>query len=367
MREYSGTSSGISYRIEAPESLIFINSRHVYLRVRLTEEVSGEPISGVKIQSVLQVGAVQDTNEYRYTDADGRAVFDYAALLRMMTDNADKEMSNLDYGGTSFAAWQTAVVSMSLYIQGRRFFNARSQYFNGAHDIRHDWWKDRRRLKYWLNYPFTFDFPNQQGVIIQMPNGASKPIEVPSVNTDITALVRFNPESANITSDSTIITTDIGVAIVDGVTMGVENRVTLQVDRCQQSDDRCYLRWLGDHGEVFYWLFFKTEEHKKVDTETYHRAMVDDVFRGVNSNRLLDNGIIRDSEIVKTVDLYSEYMDREYYDYVSQIGSSPFVDMYMGGDKWQRVNVSDATYSQDMRGSDRAKKHRVSLTIEIGG
>ena len=59
-------------------------------------------------------------------------------------------------------------------------------------------------------------------------------------------------------------------------------------------------------------------------------------------------------------------LDGDYYDLVSSIGDSVAVDMYLGDNKWQRVNVADTTFTKDIKRSSRGKRNRIALTIQIG-
>ena len=378
----TGTALGKTYTTEVPDEVIFIYSKHVYFRAHI------EGGAGVQIRLTI---ASQDYSiihdEWRYADGEGRVTFDIARILQMLTDSRDNEMSALMYDANDNAPWNMPSWNISLTwnaeVESGVFQSVQlAQYFttfvlvNGAHDNAYDWRNTPRlnnpiRLKWWTDYPFTFDFINTDAISVNQ-NGTKEVREISKLPADsMYQMIRLNPAGLGITADrATIIPyTDIGLTIIDGeLYSNKRNVVVLDIDRCPRSDRKTYLRWLGSHGEVFYWLFDNVTEDISVKSETYSRAMADNEFRGLVTNRMRGNGLIRHSETTRTRTIATEYLDNGYYDIVQSVASSPCVDMLIGdGDKekWQRVNVSDASFSRSLKTADRAKRHRIVLTIEI--
>jgi hypothetical protein len=95
--------------------------------------------------------------------------------------------------------------------------------------------------------------------------------------------------------------------------------------------------------------------------------MVDDVFTdsGIARNNTRDNGIVKDISVTTTRTISTEYLDKCYYELVSSVAESPLVDMLIGSDRWQRINVADGSFSRSLKTADRAKRNRIVLTIEI--
>lgn len=369
MRQLQGTTGNWQYTAIVPEKAIFIYSRHTYAKINILN-LDGTAASALRVQGVVEYAGKQYTNEYRYTDSDGNVTFDFAAILQTAKNDRDKELTSITYDVRSFAPWQMGICSIRFYIGGVELRSAYSLYelINGAHDNAEDWWSNNRRLKWWTSYPFTFDFTNQEKVAITN-KGVQKELAVPYIETSmITLLVRFNAAAYLCPTGSTITIKNIshpGIAVENGIVVGKDNYVTLDVDRCPMSDRKTYLRWIGSHGEVFYWLFDNITESVEVKTETYRRTMVDDMFQGTATNLTRDNGIIRDCSAVKTRSIATEMLDGDYYDLVSSIGDSVAVDMYLGDNKWQRVNVADATFKKDIKRSSKGKRNRIALTIQI--
>lgn len=369
MRQYQGQIGNYQYTAIIPEKTVFIYSRHTYAKLNI-RDLNGTAAAGVRVQGVVDYAGNQYTNEYRYTDNDGNVTFDFAAILQTAKNDRDKELTSITYDVTTFAPWQMGICSIRFYIGSAELRSAYSLYelINGAHDNMQDWWNKDRRLKWWTAYPFTFDFTNQERVALIEKSGLQREMAVPYIETSMSSLlVRFNaailrPSSGQVTIKNLSYP---GIAVEDGIVIGTDNVVTLDIDRCPMSDRKTYLRWLGSHGEVFYWLFDNITESVEVKTETFRRTMVDDMFQGTATNFTRDNGIVRDCSAVKTRSIATEMLDGEYYDLVSSIGDSVAVDMYLGDNKWQRVNVADATFTKDLKFSLRGKRNRIALTIQI--
>lgn len=382
MQTINGKVGIYAYEIEQPEELIFAYSRHVYIRARITSD--NIPVQGLNVRLIITDNDKHlSLDERRYTDSDGRVTFDIARILQVMTDNREEEMSSLMYDANDFALWAMKLVSINIAIDTGMSSIALPSLFpshiiaNGAHDNARDWWNNTTRenplrLKWWVSYPFTYDQINTEAVRVSQ-NGSWSIHNVQKADSNNPLqLVRFNPYGLGITADRALIANinANGLSVIDGVvyTSNKRNFVQLDIDRCSRSDRKTYLRWLGGHGEVFYWLFDNITEDVSVKSETYQRAMVDDTFRGLVTNKMRDNGVIKDSTATRTRTIATEYLDNGYYDIVQSVASSPYVDMFIGSEdneKWQRVNVADGSFSRSMKMADRAKRNRIVLTIEI--
>lgn len=384
MRTITGTFGVYNFEAVMPEEIMFIYSRHVYTYLKITDS-DGNGVAGLRIQSVL-MGANSNTNEYRYTDSNGIVRFDVARLLQTLTNNRYEELGRIEYRTDMFTTWNTAVYSLRFYLSGQIITGTQSQYVNGAHFNADDWWANTRRMKWWRGYPFTFDFVNTSQVRMRVDNETEQTITIPSTDSSLKLLNRVNPEFTGVTSAKRLIfkaniekqysrafssafsiyETQAGWAIIEGIVDDtVQNTVVLDIDDCQQIEGRTYLRWLGRHGEVFYWLFFDKSETQAVKSTIYTRP-VSDMFAGSQTNRTLDNGEVKDIEKTRSRTIFTEPIDDIYYSYVSQIIDSPYVDMYLGDNKWQRVSVVDASYTQSLKGTDRQKRHRLTININIG-
>lgn len=373
----TGTALGKTYTTEIPDEVIFIYSKHVYFRAQIE--------GGAGVQIRLNIASQDNSishDELRYADSEGRVTFDIARVLQILTDSREKETSALMYDANDNTPWNMPSWNISFIWNADTMSVQLSQLFttfvlvNGAHDNAYDWRNTPRvenatRLKWWAEYPFTMDFINTDKIDVRQ-HGVREVIDIVKLPADsVYQMIRLNPVGLNITADRATIlpNANIGLTIIDGVLYdNKRNVVMLDVDRCPRSDRKTYLRWLGSHGEVFYWLFDNVTEDISVKSETYSRAMTDNEFRGLVTNRMRGNGQIRHSERTRIRTIATEYLDNGYYDIVQSVASSPCVDMLIGdgnSEKWQRVNVGDASFSRSLKTADRAKRHRIVLTIEI--
>lgn len=385
MKILTGTFGTSIYRAVMPESIMFIYSKHIYTYLRLVD-AEGNGIAGLKIQSVIQGGGGMNAGEYRYTDADGLVRFDIARLLQMMTDNREDEMTDVSYRTDACTSWKTGVYSLRFYISGAVVLESRSQYVNGSHFNAVDWWGNERRLKWWSGYPFTFDFVNTNKVSVSIDNAIKKVVSIPSNASTMLLFNRVNPLSLvsraehvveimsemsadyarAFTSPFSTYENKDGDVVVDGMTdMSVDVNVRLEVDNCPARKDCTYLRWLGRHGELFYWLFNNLEETTQTKSDVYVTGS-EGLFYGNDTNKIIRNGAVKDVVKTKTKTIYTEPLKACYYDYVVQMAESPYVDMYMGDNRWQRVIVQDGSVARTLKGSGKAKQHQISFTIEIG-
>ena len=394
MKTAIGYIDGIgNYEVTTPEEAIFIYSRHVYCSVRVTGD--NAPLSGLKIILSI-VDTLNNTlhKEYRYTDAEGRVTFDVARTLQTITNDREKEMSSLMYDYNDNAIWAMRQVKFQLVIEKDTTWHMLTTPYefitliNGSHDNAYNWnvhdnIDKAMRLKAWRNYPFTIDMGNVDRVYWKtIPNTTSSPstwlkqfvvkseseVSYQMIRYNITGLMDRYPTAQRIfvrtdkTNGETLSITDGKVTVYNITYYSVE------LAEAPSGGRATYLRWLGKHGEVFYWLFDNITEDISVKSDTYARTMTDDTFRGLVTNRMRDNGIIKDSTTTRTRTIATDFLDKDYFELVASIAESPYVDILIGeeeNEKWQRVLVADGSFSRSMKVADRAKRNRISLTIEI--
>lgn len=372
MRTTTGTyGNGGSYTLEYPEMMSFIYSPHVFVRMTLAD-ADGNAVAGVRLQCVLTGGGGTNTNNFRYTDGNGSAVFDIARTLQVMIGNREEEM--LQPYATH--AWKQYMYAVDIYSGSSRIVRVYVETANGSDRITDNWLSGQRRLKCWANYPFTIDMSNSDGLIVDTGDGFARRYAVVMAESSLVTQMVRRPLSEFLRDVGrqsyrwvkiTLPTDVAGVSFKDGVMMSSDNAVLVDIDRCQQDlDRRAYLRWMGRHGEIYYWLFFVNEKTYQTKTDVYRRPMTYDGYEGSDPlNRVLLNGEVRDSITEETISLYSELISAEHYAYARSVAFSPYVDMYLGDGKWQRVSVNDSTQSME-QGNEKAKRHRIALTIKTG-
>lgn len=380
MKIVNGQIGAYNYTTESPEELIFAYSKSVYFKANI-RDTSGNPSKGLKVKLSLDYNK-RYYNEYRYTDSNGDVVFNAARLLQSIKNDRDKELANVMYDANDYASWEMSEVFVSIAIDtGISSVGLSLPYLsyiliNGAHDNIRNWRDKRKRLRYWTNYPFTFDLPNVDYLVYKRINDAKwSSLSGFKVQTDLNYLfMRYTPykvfSSLAGTPNKVIISTqaNLGIMIKNGEITPTTNSCLLEVDRQERRSDKTYLRWLGSHGELFYWLFDNVTEEIAVKTDVYQRAIVDSEFTGLVTNKIRDNGLVRDSRQSVSRVITTDYLESEYFELVQSVAASPYVDMLVGeGDdeKWQRVNVADVTFQRPLRTAERAKNSRIVLSIQI--
>lgn len=352
-----------TYEVTSPEEIIFINNDFIPINVKITDS-EGKPASAMNIQSVVVIDRnIMITDLFQHTNAEGMTKFNIAGVLRAKAGSYDKELGELQYYDEATTEWLMPLVIIRLFAQGVEFFTSSRMYAaNGRHRNSINWWNTTRRLAYWEQLPFSLDLSKKTQILA---NG-----EIYNIKEMTTPLIRVNPRifrNSILNGRLELISmTDDGYAVIDGIIERVKDHVVLDIVSCDVDlERRCYLRWLGEHGEVFYWLFYNKTETEVIKSTIYTRAMTDDQYQGSDTNRYIDNGVIKDSDTTRTRSIYSGLLSDDYYDYVRQVVSSPCVDMYLGDNRWQRVKVEDGSVSKDMKMSGAMKRHRVTLTIQL--
>lgn len=392
MRVVTGQIADVyNYEAEFPDEIIFAYSKHILFKCRITNIADNTPAVGLKITFGIAL-----EEEYRYTNSNGEVMIDAARLIQIITNNREKELSSIMYDATDVTLWNMGRLYASFIMEYNQMF-----YFlgdalgftivNGAHDNAENWRvghtssRTAFRLQMWRKYPFTFDvgvgridynlwgdpltsspdFPIRKTPVVDVPLG----VEMQQIRITPEYLIEDRTHSK-----STMWVRPQSMLTMTGDTHGSTNTTNrsliykIEINECPRSDSKTYLRWLGKHGEVFYWLFDNISEDWNVKSDRYHKIIKDDTFKGLVTNKMRDNGVIRDAQVTKTRVLATELIDNHYYEIVRSIAESPYVDMLIGeeGDeKWQRINVADGSFSRSLKVIDRAKQHRITLTIEI--
>lgn len=209
-----------------------------------------------------------------------------------------------------------------------------------------------RHLTYFANYPFTLGvyctgatsikFGNNsrsisgQGVWNVVPNIAAGATEV--VVRDNNGTVR------NVTFDTTF-------DFTFHLSAGTNNQAiaTIKVDR--EANEGYYLRWLNRQGMWCYWLFKEGagKYQSAVDGEYWRNNIIAyDQSYGYQGGAVRYQSHNRQEVIPVCVPL----VDRETWQYLLDIISSPLVDLYTGMSngvaQWVSVNVQAGTTTRDM-------------------
>lgn len=230
------------------------------------------------------------------------------------------------------------------------------------------------RRRWFVNYPFTLDFYCRRGEMfdlvvdgVQRP-GVNFPQEQILSTTTASGYSRALLNVKELIDPFTIehafrLSQPFGyVSKNDVETEGILT-YNVEVDRTPaKAEKRVYLRWIDNQGRFCYWLFKDLGTSDAVAASSFVSA---DIINPVIYNGGMNRGTeVRQSFArTKTRTLGAKSVDRETFDFLLTLASSPFVDIFDGYDandvpQWHTVNVSAATIS-------KSTKPRQDFTIAV--
>lgn len=333
MRTATGTytvgTTTYKYEVTMPEAIVFTHSNHIYLKVKITD-TNDAAVSDHRIQ--ITTNPTWFGYEFRYTDANGELTVDMARVMQIITDNVKSEF-NIDYAN-AVTLCQSLVRNIQLYDKGVQFYNIRVEAFNGADSVGDCWMNTavngRRLLRWFKNYPFTFDMPNLNEVSLTVDEGTAAVTEWPQATAGarLYSMQRANPARINALSAATknfeVTTLWYAFDEVGVLQSNRGNTVRVEIDNRAYDKNTVYLRWLGEHGEIYYWPFYRFQQQRDIKLTKHKRAMISDLY---DDNGLLDTEYLNNSEETATLTVYSEFVDKTFFDMIMTIVRSPFVDM----------------------------------------
>lgn len=359
MRTTTGTytKGGVTYNytITYPNVIAFIYSRHLYATLTITD-TSDDPVVGRRIRFAM-VGS-----EFRDTDVNGEILIDMARLVQIATNNVRSEF-NLDYS-TPVVLWKSILRDFTFYDEEIAIATLYIDTYNGADDLGDCWLKttaaEPMRLRWFKNYPFTFDFPNVAQINLRKDGGDVAVVSWAQQSSGTNyAMQRVSASEVTALSSTTNVArlTANGWCYIDkyGALQSPQPyRLNLEVCDCDYDADKVYLRWLGKHGEIYYWMFNRHSEAEQVAHEKSLRAMIPN-WR--DTYGLLDSETVDNYDASKVLTVYSGKVDKHYYNILRSLVKSPIVDMLTSLDTittptWTRVAVDGGTYAETLKAPD---------------
>ena len=129
---------------------------------------------------------------------------------------------------------------------------------------------------------------------------------------------------------------------------GGKQSLLLRIDR-DDTESGIYLRWIDRHGFIRYWLFAAVEETREIASDlSFIRNNLDDYLYGYYG----DNGRRQGYDRTDSIKLCAPLVDRDTFDMLQDLASSPVVDMYLGGDwtqeedQWMSVTIKAGSYTK---------------------
>lgn len=217
-------------------------------------------------------------------------------------------------------------------------------------------WNGYRRLTWFTHYPFSFGIYLSElntKLLIGYEEAPSNLLEIPIRGmTDFNAdalpsgakywnIYDYDGEIQQGTFDDTF---DITFRLITGGNLSL----LLRIDR-DDTESGIYLRWIDRHGFVRYWLFTAGEETREIASDlSFIRNNLDDYLYGYYG----DNGRRQGYERTDSIKLCAPLVDRDTFDMLQDLASSPVVDMYLGGDwtqekdQWMSVTIKAGSYTK---------------------
>lgn len=213
-----------------------------------------------------------------------------------------------------------------------------------------------RRVCWFRNYPFIFGLYAEAGTSVlfgyeQAPHSAAQ------IGAD--SIYNFNTENLAQDAQFYVIYEYDGViqqATFDNtfdltfyLAQNVEQRPLLRIDVEDTADEGIYLRWIDRHGYWAHWLFKPGAEQRNVSalTEFSRNAFVNyDARYGWQRGAGRRQSMARADVVPLAVPL----VDKDTFDYLQDVTTSPVVEMFAGYEngvpKWVGVGIQPGTYTK---------------------
>lgn len=219
-------------------------------------------------------------------------------------------------------------------------------------------WNGYKRLTYFTNFPFSFGIYLSKAntkVLIGYEGAPNKLLEfsangILDFNADILPsgakywnIYDYDGKIEQGTFDNTF---DLTFCLA---TSGKQS-LLLRIDR-DDTESGIYLRWIDRHGFIRYWLFTQGEETREISSELSfirnNLAAYNELYGYVG-----DSGRRQGYDRTDTIKLCAPSVDRDTFDMLQDLTSSPVVDMYLGGDWrneediWSGVQIKAGSYTK---------------------
>lgn len=282
-------------------------------------------------------------------------IMDYREYVQALFDGIS--FGNLDYSRESQKSNLGATFNISVKVKNSdgsniAIFSYTTFYVWGAMRAG-ETWNGRKKLTWFTHFPFSFGiYMSEADDLLVYADGmiTSKLIELAGQGIyEITSKVlKAGAKSYSIKDyggkiqQATFDTTFDFTFYLKTSTMYTE----LAAIKTDNTEKGIYLRWVDRHGFYRYWLFTQGDESRAISSDTSflrnNLGEYDDTifgYLGANGRR---QGYGRED----TIPLCAPLVDSETFDFLQDLTSSPVVDMYLGGDKWQSVTIKAGTYTK---------------------
>ena len=203
-----------------------------------------------------------------------------------------------------------------------------------------------RDVRWWPAFPFTIGCYIATNGIAYLTDGTTQNLspgitEIAPNSASADTITAYTIEGGIIQSTFDM-TFDVTFQGAGGAVLGVAK---LHVCDC---DKGVYLRWINRHGFYAYWLFKEGASSRVISVEKdFQRtdyALYDDSFGfrdGSGTRQAMQRG--------DTLNACATLVNKQTFDYLQDLTTSPLVDMYMGQDEnddpiWMSVSIQNGTW-----------------------
>lgn len=217
-------------------------------------------------------------------------------------------------------------------------------------------WNGYKRITWFTHYPFTFGIYLSKlnaNLLIGYEGVPNNLLKIP-INGMVDFYAGILPSGAKYWNiydyDGEIQqgTFDNTFDLTFSLSTGGKQYLLLRIDR-DDTESGIYLRWIDRHGFIRYWLFTAGEETREISSElSFIRNNLDDYLYGYYG----DNGRRQGYDRTDSIKLCAPLVDRDTFDMLQDLASSPVVDMYLGGDwtqeedQWMSVTIKAGSYTK---------------------
>ena len=282
-------------------------------------------------------------------------IMDYREYVQALFDGIS--FGNIDYSRESQKSNLGAVFDVSVKVKNSEgsdlaTFSYTTFYVWGA--MREgETWNARKKLTWFTNFPFSFGlYINEETSLLVYADGrvTNKHLDIAEQGIfEITSKVlKAGAKSYSIKDyDGKIQQATFDTTFDFTFYLKTSDKYTeLASIKTDNTEKGIYLRWVDRHGFYRYWLFTQGDESRAISSDTSfvrnNLGEYDDTifgYLGANGRR---QGYGRED----TIPLCAPLVDRNTFDFLQDLASSPVVDMYLGGYKWQSVTIKAGTYTK---------------------
>lgn len=319
--------------------------------------------SGSKVASLsVEITSNKFGRTYSVDAIGGEAIMDYREFVQAAFDDSSSVSAGVDwtveYDRSNLCRrfdFDAVAFDENGKNLGEVVFN--TLYVWGACTPR-ETWNGFRHLTWFTNFPFSFGLylgKENTNVLIGYNDAPNTLLKVP-----VAGIVDFMPSALPTGCKHATIydydgeiqqgTFDDTFDLTFRLTSGGKQSKLLRIDY-DDTESGIYLRWIDRHGFVRYWLFTQGDETRAMGTDgefiRNNLSAYSPIYGyvGVNGRR---QGYTRED----TIPICASNVDRETYDMLQDLTTSPVVDMFIGGDwrdesdMWQSVTIKAGSYTK---------------------